>query len=348
MMNGEAKPIQFYGKTPRSDIEALEDRFGRHMSYLRISVTDRCNLKCTYCRPGKDAFCPIAHEAVLSFEEIARVVHVAASLGVNKVRLTGGEPLVRHGIPELIRMLKKVPGIRDLALSTNAVLLKRHAPSLAEAGLKRLNISLDSLKSEHFRKLSGGGDLNTVLQGIQAAVKYDFSPIKVNVVVMRGVNDDEIAELIDFGTEQGVQMRFIEFMPMCDGNNWPESHMPVSEMLAMPEVRARLADVPAGNDGHAAARYIPLANGKGEAGFISPMSNRFCDGCNRLRLTADGKIRACLPADDEVDVRMVLRDGGSDKDIAECFRRAVLTKPEVGVYNFEEHGRARSMIQIGG
>jgi len=347
-MNTEAKLIQFHDKMPQRHTGMLEDRFGRHMSYLRISVTDRCNLKCTYCRPGKDAFCPIAHEAVLSFEEIARVVRVAAGLGVNKVRLTGGEPLVRRGISELVRMLKDIPGIRDLALSTNAVLLERHAQALAEAGLKRINISLDSLNPERFRKLSGGGELKTVLHGIQAAVKYDFSPVKVNVVVMRGVNDDEIAALIDFGTEQGVQMRFIEFMPMCDGSNWPESHIPVNEMLAMPDVRARLADVPAENDGHAAARYIPLANGKGEAGFISPMSNRFCDGCNRLRLTADGKIRACLPADDEVDVRKVLRNGGSDNDVAGCFRRAVLTKPEVGIYNFEEHGRARSMIQIGG
>jgi len=334
---------------PQSSVlSPLIDRFGRRMSYLRISVTDRCNLKCHYCRPGKDAFCPIAHESVLSFEEIARVVYIAASLGVNKVRLTGGEPLVRRGIPNLVSMLKEIPAIRDLALSTNAVLLERYAGALADAGLKRLNISLDSLHPERFRKLSGGGKLETVLQGIRAAVECGFSPIKVNVVVMRGVNDDEIADLIDFGGDQGVQMRFIEFMPLCDGRSWAESHVPVSEMLAAPDVRRRLADVPAEHDGHAAARYIPLASGKGDVGFISPMSNRFCDGCNRLRLTADGKIRACLPADDEEDARAVMRGGGSDEDIAASFRRAVLMKPEVGVYNFEEQGRARSMIQIGG
>jgi len=334
---------------PQSSVlSPLIDRFGRRMSYLRISVTDRCNLKCHYCRPGKDAFCPIAHESVLSFEEIARIVRVAVNLGVDKVRLTGGEPLVRRDMPELVRMLKEISGIRDLALSTNAVLLERYAGALADAGLTRINISLDSLNPERFRKLSGGGKLETVLQGIRAAVEYGFSPIKVNVVVMRGVNDDEIAELIDFGAEQGVQMRFIEFMPMCDGKNWAESHVPVSEMLAVPGVRGRLANIPAENDGHSAARYIPLARGKGDVGFISPMSNRFCDGCNRLRLTADGKIRACLPADDEEDVRAVMRSGGSDKDIAACFRHTVLMKPEIGVYNFEEQGRARSMIQIGG
>jgi len=349
VMKDEVKLIKFYSKASGYGKDALlEDRFGRHMSYLRISVTDRCNLKCTYCRPGKDAFCPIAHEAVLSFEEIARVVRVASGLGVNKVRLTGGEPLVRRDLSKLVHMLKDIPGIRDLSLSTNGILLDRHAQALAEAGLGRINISLDSLNHERFRELSGGGKLETVLQGIRAAVKFDFSPVKVNVVVMRGVNDDEIADLIDFGAEQGVQMRFIEFMPMCDGKSWAESHVPVSEMLAAPGVRERLADIPAEHDGHAAARYIPLLNGKGRAGFISPMSNRFCDGCNRVRLTADGKIRACLPADDEVDVRKVLRGGGSDEDIVACFRRAAWTKKEVGIYNYEEQGRSRSMIQIGG
>jgi cyclic pyranopterin phosphate synthase len=326
----------------------LIDRFGRCMSYLRISVTDRCNLKCTYCRPDGDAFCPVAHESVLSFEEIFRVVRVAASLGVNKVRLTGGEPLVRRNLSKLVRMLKEIPEIHDLALSTNAVLLERHAKALADAGLTRVNISLDSLNPERFRKLSGGGKLETVLRGIRAAVESGFSPIKVNAVIMRGVNDGEIAELIDFGVEQGVQMRFIEFMPLCDGKSWAESHVPTHEMLARPEVRERLADIPSEHDGHAAARYIQLVKGKGDVGFISPMSNRFCDGCNRVRLTADGKIRACLPADDEKDVRAVMRDGGSDEDIAACFRRAAWTKNEVGVYNFEEQGRARSMIQIGG
>jgi len=326
----------------------LNDRFGRRMSYLRISVTDRCNLQCNYCRPGRDVFCPIAHEAVLSFEEITRVVRVAASLGMDKVRLTGGEPLVRRDLPDLVRMLKEIPAIRDLALSTNAMLLERHAKALADAGLKRLNISLDTLRPERFRRITGGGKLETALNGIRAAMHHGFSPVKVNVVVMRGINDDEIADLIDFGAGRGIQMRFIEFMPMCDGSNWSESHMPVSEMLAMPEVRARLADVPAEGDGHAAARYIPLVGGKGEAGFISPMSNRFCDGCNRLRLTADGKIRPCLPADQEVDVREALRTGGTDEEIAGLFRGAVLMKPEIGVYNFEKKGRARSMVQIGG
>ncbi len=341
-----ARAVRLGPQSP--DLSLLIDRFGRRMSYLRISVTDRCNLKCTYCRPGKDVFCPVSHTDVLSFEEIARIVKVGARLGIDKVRLTGGEPLVRRDLPNLIRMLKEIPAIRDLALSTNAVLLDRYAGELADAGLKRINISLDSLRPERFRKLSGGGNLQATLDGIQAAVKYGFSPIKVNVVVMQGVNADEIADLIDFGIETGVQMRFIEFMPLCDGSNWTESHVPVRDMLAMPAVRSRLADVSSGNDGHAAARYIPLADGKGEVGFISPMSNRFCDGCNRLRLTADGKIRACLPADDEEDVRTVIRGGGTDEDVAACFHRAVLMKPEIGVYNFSEYGRGRSMVQIGG
>lgn len=346
-MQNDACLIRLFNK-PSSAKTPLIDRFGRQMNYLRISVTDRCNLKCSYCRPTDHSFCELAHAQVLTFEEIERVVRVAASMGVNKVRLTGGEPLVRRGIPSLIQMLKDIPGIHDMALSTNAMLLEKQAQDLADAGLSRINISLDSIQPERFKELTGGGKLEIALNGIRKAVEVGFSPIKVNAVVMRGVNENEIADMIDFASDAGVQMRFIEFMPLCDGNSWSDSHMPVAEMLSMPGVRERLADFPADHDGHAAARYIPLANGTGDAGFISPMSNRFCDGCNRLRLTADGKIRACLPADDEVDVRSVLRTGGSDTDIEQSLRHAVLMKPEVGVYNFEEQGRERSMVQIGG
>ncbi len=330
-----------------SALSPLIDRFGRQMNYLRISVTDRCNLKCSYCRPSDHSFCELAHAQMLTFEEITRIVSVAASMGVDKVRLTGGEPLVRRGMPTLIRMLKDIPGIQDLALSTNAVLLEKQAQALADAGLSRINISLDSIVPERFKKLTGG-KLETALNGIHKAVEVGFSPIKVNAVVMRSVNETEIAEMIDFAADMGVQMRFIEFMPLCDGNSWSASHVPVEEMLSMPGVRQRLADFSADHDEHAAARYFPLANGAGDVGFISPMSNRFCDGCNRLRLTADGKIRACLPADDEVDLRSILRAGCSDVDIEQCLRDAVLMKPEVGVYNFEEQGRQRSMVQIGG
>jgi cyclic pyranopterin phosphate synthase len=346
-MQHDTSPICFFDKRP-SGSSPLIDRFGRQMNYLRISVTDRCNLRCSYCRPSDDSFCPLAHAEVLTFEEIVRVVRVGARMGVDKVRLTGGEPLVRRGMPTLIQMLKEVPGIHDLALSTNAILLEKQAGDLFGAGLTRLNISLDSIQPERFRQLTGGGELETALNGIRKAVETGFSPIKVNAVVMRGVNENEIADMIDFSAEVGVQMRFIEFMPLCDGNNWSDSHVPVKEMLAMPGVRERLADIPAENDGYAAARYIPLANGTGDVGFISPMSNRFCDGCNRLRLTADGKIRACLPADDEVDIRTILRADCSDADIEQCLRDVVLMKPEVGVYNFEEQGRQRSMVQIGG
>lgn len=334
---------------PRSPCPGpLIDRFGRRMSYLRISVTDRCNLKCTYCRPGREDFCFQTHAAMLSYEEITRAVRVGARLGIDKLRLTGGEPLVRRGIPELIAMLKDIPGIRDLALSTNAVLLAKHAESLAVAGLRRLNISLDSLNPERFRALTGGGELSTVLAGIRAAVACGFAPIKINVVIMRGINDDEIADLIAFGVNTGVQMRFIEYMPMCDGRDWKAVHVSTAEMLARPEVASLFASTAAASDGHAAARYLPLKGGRGEVGFISPMSNRFCEGCNRLRLTADGKLRACLPADQEVDVRALLRSGGTDEDIASMFHRAVLMKPEIGIYNFNASGRGRSMVQIGG
>jgi len=338
-----------FSKHTVSSLPPLIDRFNRQMNYLRISVTDRCNLKCSYCRPSDDSFCALAHSQVLTFEEIVRVVRVAARMGVNKVRLTGGEPLVRRGMPQLVALLKAIPGIQDLALSTNAILLEKQAADLFAAGLTRVNISLDSIQPERFKQLTGGGELETALRGIRKAVEVGFSPIKVNAVVMRGINESEIVDLIDFSVETGVQMRFIEYMPLCDGGSWSGSHMSVEDMLNMPGVRARLVDVPAGNDGHAAARYIPLANGAGDVGFISPMSNRFCDGCNRLRLTADGNVRACLPADEEVDIRAVLRSSDcSDADIEKCLRDAVLMKPEFGVYNFEEDGRLRSMVQIGG
>jgi cyclic pyranopterin phosphate synthase len=347
MMQNDVSPIRLFDKSPSGRVPLI-DRFGRQMNYLRISVTDRCNLRCSYCRPSDHSFCELAHAQVLTYEEIVRVVRVAASMGVDKVRLTGGEPLVRRGIASLIQMLKEIPGIQDLALSTNAMLLQKQARALADAGLSRINISLDSIQPERFKVLTGGGKLEIALAGIREAVRVGFSPIKVNAVIMRGVNETEIADMIDFASDTGVQMRFIEFMPLCDGNSWSDSHMPVEEMLDMPGVRERLADFPADHDGHAAARYIPLANGTGDVGFISPMSNRFCDGCNRLRLTADGKIRACLPADDEVDIRDILRTTGSDADIEQSLRHAVLMKPEVGVYNFEEQGRERSMVQIGG
>ena len=337
-------PVRFFPRLPASG--ALVDRFGRRQSYLRVSVTDRCNMRCDYCRPAARMEAGAAREHLLRFEEIARIVRVAAGLGVTKVRITGGEPLVRRDLPRLVAMLAAVDGIRDLAMTTNGSLLARHAQALADAGLMRVNVSLDSLKPLRFQRLTGGA-LSDVLRGIEAARRAGLEPVKLNCVLMRGVNDDEAPALMDFAAREGLILRFIELMPMKRGLDWRRHYLSVGELLRRDEVRTRLADDSAPADGRNVARYRPMQAG-GMVGFITPMSARFCDGCNRLRLTADGGLRSCLPADRQVNLRELLRQGCPDDAIRAAFLRAVLVKPEIGVYEFDARAEKRSMIRIGG
>ncbi len=341
----EAIPIRFYERPPsRSE---LTDRFGRRLTYLRISITDRCNMRCDYCRPAANAYRAEPYSQILTFEEIERIVRVAAGLGVNKVRITGGEPLVRRCLPSLIEKIKQIPGISDLSMTTNATLLAKHADEIWNAGITRINISLDSLNPLRFRKLPGI-DLAPVLEGIGAAMAAGFAPIKLNTVLVRGINDEEVPELIDFAAERNLTVRFIELMPMKHGLDWEKHYISIDEVLEQPEVRHRV-DVDAKSEtGNTAARYLPLKETKGKVGFITPMSERFCDGCNRLRLTADGHLRSCLPDDDELDLRDMIRNGGSDDDIRAVFARAALIKPEIGVYGLNKQAGQRSMIHIGG
>ncbi|MDX8397695.1 MAG: GTP 3',8-cyclase MoaA [Mariprofundaceae bacterium] len=341
----ESVPLQFYERIPAQS--GLVDRFNRKLTYLRVSVTDRCNMRCDYCRPSADAYKAEAHGQLLSYEEIERIVSVAAGLGINKVRITGGEPLVRRDLPDLLAKLAAIPGIDDLAMSTNATLLGKYAKRLADVGLQRLNISMDSLKPLRFRKLTGG-ELEPVLAGITAAKEAGLTPIKINTVLMRGINDDEVADLIDFASEHDATIRFIELMPMKQGLDWEKHYISIDEVLLRADVQARV-DVHAHLEkGNTAARYLPLLNGQGEVGFIMPMSDRFCEGCNRLRLTADGGLRSCLPDDDQLNLRDLLRRGGSDEDIKSVFLRSALIKPEVGTYEFDAQSDKRSMISIGG
>ena len=338
----------------------LEDRFGRALSYLRLSITDRCNLRCTYCRPNEAMG---ERSQILSFEEIIRITKACVSLGIDKVRITGGEPLVRKGAVELVAMLAAIEGIKDLTLTTNATLLEKYAAVLKEAGLTRINVSLDTLRPDRFRKFTGG-EIEPVLRGIDAAVHAGLTPIKVNTVLMRGFNDDEIADIIDYSAERDLTLRVIEFMPIGGKSvemDWETHYMPVSEIIHAPRVAERVdvSTVPKdGPERHtAAAFYLPLVAGRGkpgtgkpgtgEVGFIAPMSKRFCEGCNRLRLTADGKIRSCLPTETEVDLKAALRDHKSDEELVAMIKKSVHMKPEFGEYN-KDSTDGRSMTRIGG
>jgi len=346
----DVKPIKFHQKSPVWDAisnQELQDNFGRKLTYLRVSVTDRCNMRCNYCRPKADVFKAEPRSHILNFEEIERIVRVAAGLGMTKLRITGGEPLVRRDLPALIERVASIPGITDLAMTTNATLLSKYASDLASVGLGRINISIDSLNALHFRKLTGG-ELAPVLKGIRAARDAGLFPIKLNTVLMRGINDDEITKLIDFATKNDATIRFIELMPMKQGMNWEQYYISIDEVLQRDDVRERVdieASLPTTNT---AARYLPLKNEMGKVGFIMPMSKRFCEGCNRLRLTSDGSLRSCLPDNDQLNLRDLIRCGGSDDDIRSVFLHAAMIKPEIGIYDFDADSEKRSMIVIGG
>jgi len=341
----EESTIQFFERIP-SQAE-LTDRFDRKLTYLRISVTDRCNMRCDYCRPTADAYKAESHSNILSYEEITRIASIAAGLGVSKIRITGGEPLVRRDLPLLVKKLAAISGIKDIALSTNASLLEKYADDLVVAGLHRINVSLDSLNALRFRKLTGS-ELVPVLKGLQAAKEAGLAPIKLNTVLMKGINDDEVADLIDFASELGATIRFIELMPMKQGLDWQKYYISIDDILKREDVAKRVNVDAVLTTGNTAARYLPLRNGVGEVGFIMPMSDRFCEGCNRLRLTSNGGLRSCLPANDQLNLRDLIRNAGTDDDIRAVFLRSALIKPEIGIYDFDDDAQKRSMIQIGG
>jgi cyclic pyranopterin phosphate synthase len=326
---------------PRMDAAPLTDSYGRVVTYLRVSVTERCNLRCFYCLPRGHA-CERPDQ--LSFAELAEIVAAGVRLGIRKIRITGGEPLVRPGLVEFIRTLGQLPGITDLALSTNGTLLAEHAAALADAGIRRVNVSLDSVRPSVFRAISGRADLDRVVKGIVAARAAGLQPIKLNVVVMRGVNDDELPAMLAFGAAHGAQVRFIEYMPLGIGQRWASSYVPRAEILD--RIGALLASEPPRCQPGEAAIYYALRDG-GEVGVISPVSCRFCDLCNRLRLTADGRLRPCLTSDGEVDLRHALRPL-SQEQLAAAFRAATAGRPKQGNYRPGESPAIRPMAAIGG
>jgi len=299
------------------------DSFGRSINYLRISVTDRCNLRCLYCMPP-EGVPRIPHSEILSYEEIRTVVRAAAELGINRIRLTGGEPLVRAELPKLIHMLSQIEGIQELSLTTNGTILKKNALEFKQAGLSRVNVSLDTLKADKFRYITRLGALEDVLEGIKAAKEAGFEPVKINTVVMRGINDDEIRDFARMTYKEGCHVRFIELMPFKG----------VAEFVPSIELRQHISllgklEPCVSITGNGPATYYRLAGAKGTIGFISPLTEpSFCSRCNRMRLTPDGKLRPCLLVEDEIDLKLPLRNNATMDKLKRLILKAVASKPE--------------------
>ncbi len=323
----------------------LYDSWQRQINYLRISVTDRCNLRCLYCTTQPIA--PITHDDVLRYEEIYRITQVAASMGINKVRLTGGEPLVRLHLSRLVKMLSKIDGIDDISLTTNGILLSTYAVELKEAGLKRVNVSLDTLKEERFKHITGGGKLAEVLSGIEAASLAGLKPVKINMVVLRGINDDEVIDFARKTIDEEWNVRFIEFMPF--GVSKPEELKTVSAQEIREHIQSLGKLEPyASQIGNGPAKYYRLPGAKGTIGFITSMTEHFCQKCNRLRLTSDGYLRPCLLDDGEIDLKEALRNGGNMDELKQLIQQAVNMKREQHHLNDRPSTIRRSMRQIGG
>ena len=337
------------------------DAFGRRIDYLRISVTDRCNLRCVYCMPPEGVEWK-SHADILSFEEIERFARIAAGEGISKIRLTGGEPLVRFGVVDHVRRLRETTGIEAIALTTNATLLSRYAAALAEAGLRRINISLDTLDPEVYASVTRGGKLSDALAGLEAAFEVGMDPVKLNVVVVRSL-DQDLLGFARMTVERPLHVRFIEYMPVgnvgehscssAEADGWTaEDHVSTDEILARVTaegVEAGLGELAAvarddAPGGWGPARYYRFPGALGTLGVISPLSHHFCGECNRLRLTADGKLRTCLFSDDEIDARTVLRTG-TDDDVRALIGGALAAKPES---HNQRLGTLRRMSQIGG
>jgi GTP 3',8-cyclase len=323
----------------------LRDRYGRSIEYLRLSVTDRCDLRCTYCIPkGFKGFEEPAHW--LTFDEIERLVQAFARLGTRRVRLTGGEPLLRRDLAGLSRRLSAIPGIDDLSLSTNATRLTRHAAELRAAGVSRINVSLDSLDRDCMEQITGRDSLGQIMDGIMAAKGAGFTPIKLNMVALRGVNDQQIDDMVAFCIEHGFTLRLIEAMPMGatgQANTWLDLG-PVEQRLRerfqlMPQI-ARLGGGP--------ARYLVTKDGRTSVGFITPMSQHFCGDCNRVRLAVDGTLYLCLGQEDKFEFRPMLRAGASDADLEDAIRHAITLKPERHEFREQPTKIVRFMAQTGG
>ena len=324
----------------------LSDSFQRPITYLRISVTDRCNLRCIYCMP-ESGISLMSHYDILSYEEIYTVVKAAAEMGISKVRLTGGEPLVRAGLPDLVALISSIDTIEDISLTTNGILLAQYAAELKEAGLRRVNVSLDTLKPERFRQITRCGTLQSTLEGIEAALLTGLTPVKINMVVMAGVNDDELTDFAAKTVKDGWNVRFIELMPSSANEPVSGKLVSVSDMKKRIEAMGKLepSQIEVGNG---PAKYFRLPGASGTIGFISPVTEHFCFQCNRLRLTADGKLRPCLLSEDEIDLKAPLRGGAPMEELKKLIARAIATKPKGHRLAEGTRPKGRPFSQVGG
>jgi cyclic pyranopterin phosphate synthase len=326
----------------------MRDAFKREINYLRVSVTDKCNLRCIYCLPP-EGIKSIPHEEILRLEEIEAIIRAAALAGIKKIRLTGGEPLVRKGLEGLVRRVASIPGIDDITLTTNGLLLPPHAAALKEAGVKRVNISLDTLKDERYREITRGGELAAVWRGIQSAIDAGLHPVKINTVVIRDFNDDEVEAMARLTLKMPLHIRFIELMPIGTCNTWTEGRfVPAGEIMdKATRVIGKLHPVKIA-EGAGPAKYYRFEGAEGSVGFITSMSEHFCESCNRLRLTSSGGLRPCLYDGREVDLKTPLRRGAGDRDIADLIMTAVDLKPDRHHMLEGWTDKKRVMSQIGG
>jgi cyclic pyranopterin phosphate synthase len=303
------------------------DQFGRRLTYLRVSLIDRCNLRCFYCMPH-GLLNPFHEDELLNMDETAEIVAIFAELGINKVRLTGGEPLLKKGVPDLVHCIKNFPGIREVVMTTNGVLLKSFAQDLKSAGLDRINISLDTLDRKNFERITGLDKLNDVLNGIEAASFAGIGPIKINAVLMKGYNDKEIMELVEFAIERCFHIRFIEWMPTAGEIHSVRENRFLSSEFAKQTVSEKYGLIPDDSDPSAPARSFYIHGTQSRIGFISPLSNAFCSKCNRLRLKANGMMKTCLHGKEDLDIKALLRQGVSREEIKRQIVSTVFDRPE--------------------
>ena len=335
----------------------LIDNFGREISYLRVSITDRCNYRCIYCQSEKE-FEFIPHQEILRFEEIVEIVQEAVNLGITKVRITGGEPLVREGIVNFIKQLRKIDRLEDISLTTNAFFLSEYAEKLKEAGLNRVNISLDSLQEEKYKKITRGGSLGKALKGISSALKAGLLPIKINTVLIRGINDDEVEDFVRLTLDRPLNIRFIEFMPSGEEviNEFESKFISVQEIKEK-LIKKYLLDPVKISTANGPAKYYQIKGGQGTIGFITALSQHFCKTCNRIRLTSEGKLRPCLFSNMEVNIKQAIRKLARDKTegflrkkiIRDKLKEAVRLKPEGHKLNItNQENLSFHMSRVGG
>ncbi len=324
----------------------LQDSYGRTIDYVRLSVTDKCNMRCFYCMPEgfKDFEIP---ENWLTFNEIERVIRAFTQLGVRRVRLTGGEPLVRKNLPELIQRLSALEGLNDLSLSTNASLLSTYAEDIKQAGVSRINVSLDTLNAEQFKKVTGNGKLDQVLKGLQAAKNAGLSPLKINTVAMKGINDHEFIDLVKYCAEMDFTLRFIETMPVgSTGRNASQNYMDLQQVIDQLQQEFEL--IPSLFPGGGPARYYKVKDTNLHIGFITPISQHFCDTCNRVRLSVDGTLYLCLGDEHKIELRPLLRKGISDNELQTVILKAIDLKPKNHEFNTKPESVIRFMSMTGG